>query len=139
MIEIHIDYQGELHCEAVHGPSKARVSTDAPVDNQGKGESFSPTDLLATALGTCMATVMGIAALTKEVSLEGMRVRVEKHMSEDLPRRVSKLAVEIDMPIAEDHSERELLQATALGCPVLQSIHPDIKLPVTWNWSGTMH
>jgi putative redox protein len=136
MIEINIDYRGELHCDAVHGPSAATVSTDAPVDNNGKGESFSPTDLLATALGTCMGTVMGITARRKEIELAGMRIRVEKHMSEDQPRRVSKLVVEIKMPIEEDHPERKLLQATVMGCPVRHSIHPDIEVPIRWIWAG---
>jgi putative redox protein len=139
MIEIRIDYQEELHCEAVHGPSEARVSTDAPVDNQGKGESFSPTDLLATSLGTCMATVMGIAARRKEISLEGMRLKVRKHMSEDQPRRVVKLEVEIHMPIEEDHPERKLLQSTVHGCPVNHSLHPEIEVPVTWHWAEGGH
>jgi putative redox protein len=134
MIEIHIDYRGELHCDALHGPSSAQVGTDAPVDNQGKGTSFSPTDLLATALGTCMATVMGIVARRKEIDLVGMMIRVEKHMSEDKPRRVSKLAVEIRMPINEEHPERKLFQATANGCPVHHSIHPEIEVPIKWVW-----
>lgn len=134
MIEINIDYTGELQCDAWHGPSSSKISTDAPVDNHGRGESFSPTDLLATALGTCMATVMGIAARRKDVELGGMKIRVEKHMSDDQPRRVSKLAVEIHMPIEEDHPERKLFQATVHGCPVNHSLHPDIEVPVTWRW-----
>ncbi len=134
MIEISIDYQGQLHCAATHGPSGTEISTDAPVDNNGRGESFSPTDLVATALGTCMATVMGIAARRKEISLEGMVVRVAKHMSDDTPRRISKLVIEVDMPISEEHPERKLLQSTALGCPVHHSIHPEIEVPITWNW-----
>ncbi|MDE0825239.1 MAG: OsmC family protein [Akkermansiaceae bacterium] len=136
MIEIQIDYRGELHCEAMHGPSTALICTDAPVDNHGKGESFSPTDLLAAALGSCMATVMGIAARRKDVDLKGMRIRVEKYMSDEQPRRVSKLAVKIQMPIEEDHPERKLLQATGHGCPVRHSIHPDIEVPVTWVWAN---
>jgi uncharacterized OsmC-like protein len=134
MIEIQIDYQGELRCEARHGPSSTSLGTDAPVDNEGKGESFSPTDLLATSLGTCMATTMGIAARRKEVDLGGMKIRVEKHMSADQPRRVSKLAVEITMPLSEDHPEGKLFQSTAHGCPVNHSLHPDIEVPIVWNW-----
>lgn len=138
MIEIRIDYQGELHCAAVHGPSAMTLSTDAPVDNQGRGESFSPTDLLATALGTCMATVMGIAARRKEIELQGLAIQVRKHMSEDQPRRVARLEVEIHMPIPESHPERKLLQSTVLGCPVHHSIHPDIEVPITWHWSEAL-
>ena len=135
MIEINIDYKGDLHCEAKHGPSGAVIGTDAPVDNQGRGEDFSPTDLLATALGTCMATVMGIAARRKNIPLEGLRVNVRKHMSEDQPRRIVKLEIALHMPIPEQHPERKLLQSVILGCPVHHSIHPEIEVPVTWFWA----
>lgn len=134
MIEISIDYEGQLHCSAVHGPSGAVLGTDAPIDNNGKGEAFSPTDLVATALGTCMATVMGIAAQRKKIPLEGMKLQVRKHMSEDQPRRIIKLEVEIDVPIAEEHPEKKLLQSVVHACPVHQSIHPEIEVPITWRW-----
>ena len=134
MIEINIDYKGDLHCEAKHGPSGSVIATDAPVDNQGRGEDFSPTDLMATSLGACMATVMGIAARRKEISLEGLRLKVRKHMSEDQPRRIVKLEVGIYMPIPEDHPERKLLQSTVHGCPVHHSIHPEIEVPIRWFW-----
>ena len=81
MVDINVEYQGDLHCRAVHGPSSAVLVSDAPVDNQGRGESFSPTDLVATGLGTCMATVMGILARKHGYALEGMRVHVKKHMT----------------------------------------------------------
>jgi putative redox protein len=135
MIEMTIDYAGQLHCDAKHGPSGAIMSTDAPVDNHGRGESFSPTDLLGTALGTCMATVMGIAADRKEVSLAGMSVRVRKFMSEDLPRRVVRLESEITMPIAADHPAVAVLQATAEGCPVRQSLGSGVECPIVWHWA----
>ncbi|MDQ8190711.1 OsmC family protein [Roseibacillus persicicus] len=134
MVEVSIDYKGDLHCEASHGPSGARVETDAPVDNQGRGESFSPTDLIATALGTCMATIMGITADRKELSLEGLRIQVQKEMSSDLPRRIVRLPVTISVPLAGSHPSRKVLEAAALSCPVMQSIHPDIEVPVTWTW-----
>lgn len=136
MVEIRIDYKGQLRCGAQHMPSQAKFDTDAPVDNNGRGEAFSPTDLVATALGTCMATVMGITAKNKNVELRGMRVAIEKHMSEDLPRRVSRLNVEIFMPISEDHSERRILQGAALSCPVQHSIHPDIQVDISWYWQA---
>jgi len=88
MVEIDIEYEGDLHCRAMHGPSSAVLSTDAPKDNQGKGEAFSPTDLLATALGACMMTVMGIYARTKGVDLKGTHVHVTKEMVADPRRRV---------------------------------------------------
>ena len=134
MIEISIDYQGQLHCSATHGPSGDSLATDAPVDNNGRGETFSPTDLVATSLGACMATVMGIVARQKEISLEGMQLGVHKYMSEDSPRRISKLEVEIDMPIPEDHPECKVLQGAVLGCPVHHSIHPGIEVLLIWRW-----
>lgn len=134
MVEIKLDYQGDLHCVASHGPSGTTLETDAPVDNNGRGESFSPTDLVATALGACMATVMGIVAKRKEIPLEGLKVAVRKHMSADTPRRISRLEVDLDIPLPADHPERRLLEATANGCPVHHSLHPDIEVVLTWTW-----
>jgi uncharacterized OsmC-like protein len=134
MVEIKIDYQGDLHCRAVHGPSGTVLETDAPVDNNGRGESFSPTDLVATALGVCMATVMGIVARRKEIGLEGMKVDVKKHMTTDTPRRIAKLEVDIHVPLPADHPERKLLEAAGHGCPVHQSLHPDVVQEIRWHW-----
>ena len=100
-----------------------------------RGETFSPTDLVATALGTCMATSMGIAAQRKDLSLDGMRLMVRKHIASDQPRRIERLDVEIYMPFPEDHTERKLLQSTVLGCPVQHSIHPDIDVSIRWHWT----
>lgn len=136
MIEVNVTYEGDLRCKAVHGPSGESLHTDAPVDNNGRGESFSPTDLVATALATCMATVIGIIGKRKDIPLAGMKVRVEKHMSADAPRRIVRLPVEIEMPLPPDHPERALLESAARGCPVHQSVHPDIDKPITWNWVG---
>jgi uncharacterized OsmC-like protein len=135
-VSISVEYQGDLRSRAVHGPSQNTLLTDAPVDNHGKGESFSPTDLVATALATCMATVIGIKAQQKELDVTGMRIGVEKHMSTDSPRRIVRLPVTIEIPLAADHPQRPLLEATALSCPVHQSVHPDIDKPVTWHWVG---
>nr|WP_234037885.1 OsmC family protein [Roseibacillus ishigakijimensis] len=110
------------------------MATDAPVDNQGRGEAFSPTDLVATALGTCMATIMGITARRKELSLAGLQIKVAKEMSSDSPRRITRLAVTIAMPLPADHPEARLLINSALTCPVHQSIHPDIEVPIEWRW-----
>ena len=134
MVEIKLDYEGDLHCSAVHGPSGTTLATDAPVDNNGRGESFSPTDLVATALGACMAPGMGIMARRKEISLEGLKVAVRKHMSEDLPRRIAKLEVDLDMPLPADHPERKVFEAAARGCPVHHSLHPDIEVVMLWTW-----
>lgn len=135
-VSISVNYEGSLRCRATHGPSQNQVITDAPVDNHGKGESFSPTDLVATALATCMATVIGIKAQQKGYDIAGMKVSVEKHMSEDSPRRIVRLPIIIEIPLPEDHPDRKLLEATALGCPVHHSVHPDIDKPVTFIWSG---
>jgi putative redox protein len=134
MVEIKIDYQGDLHCSALHVPSGTTLETDAPVDNNGRGESFSPTDLVATGLGVCMATVMGIVAKRKEIPLEGLKVAVRKYMTTDTPRRIAKLEVDLDMPLPGDHPERRLLESTGNGCPVHHSLHPDIEVVLNWRW-----
>ena len=134
MIEIRINYEGELHCSALHVPSGNVIVTDAPVDNNGRGEAFSPTDLVATALGACMATVMGIVAKRKEVELAGMKITVHKEMSTDTPRRIVALPVAITMTIVESHAIAPLLQAAVHACPVHNSIHPDIDVPIVWLW-----
>jgi putative redox protein len=130
MVNISIRYTGDLHCVAVHDPSKSEIATDAPVDNNGKGEAFSPTDLVATALGTCMATVMSIAAQRHQIELNGMTVEITKEMSKDTPRRIVRLASEMRIPLPADHPQRQLLEAAALGCPVHHSLHPDVETRV---------
>ena len=135
-VSITIDYTGGLRCTAIHGPSQTSIITDAPVDNHGKGESFSPTDLVATALASCMATVMNIKAQQKGYDMVGMKVSVEKHMSEDTPRRIVRLPVTIEVPLSPEHPDRKVLEATALACPVFQSLHPDIDKTVTFVWKA---
>lgn len=134
MVEITVKYVGDLSCEAKHGPSGCEVTTDAPVDNQGRGLSFSPTDLVATALASCMATILGIAARREGWALEGMRLRVEKHMAASGPRRIARLPVDIWMPIALPHAQRVEVERLARTCPVHQSVHPDIEIPLTIHW-----
>jgi len=134
MVEILLAYEGDLHCSAVHVPSGTKLVTDAPKDNNGRGESFSPTDLMATALASCMATVMGIVARRKEIALEGMTVTARKYMSEDQPRRISKLELDLRMPLPADHSERKIFESAARGCPVHHSLHPDIEVVLNWFW-----
>lgn len=134
VVEIRIEYQGELHCEATHGPSGCTLTTDAPVDNQGRGESFSPTDLVATALGTCVATIMGIYAQRHDLNLQGMQVRVEKHMSTDQPRRIMRLPVTIEVPIALDERHRRAIETAAGHCPVHQSLRADIEAPLSFAY-----
>lgn len=134
MVKISIDYTGSLHCSATHGPSKAKVETDAPVDNNGKGESFSPTDLVATAFGACMATIMGIVAQKHQVELKGMKIEVIKEMSADSPRRISKITTNFTVPLPKTHPKRELIETAALSCPVHHSIHPEIQRAVNFQW-----
>jgi len=121
-------YEGGLHPQAVHGPSSARLETDAPVDNQGKGEAFSPTDLLATSLASCMLTTMGIVAEREGWSLAGARARVEKHMQLEPRRRVGRLVVDLELPPGLPERAMSRLEQTARGCPVAESIHPDLEV-----------
>jgi len=134
MVEISLVYEGGLHCTARHGPSGSRLDTDAPVDNRGRGETFSPTDLVATALASCMATLVGMLADDRGWNLSGMRLRVEKHMSTDAPRRIVRLPVRLEMPVDLPLADRERVRRAAEGCPVRQSLHPDIDQTLTLSW-----
>lgn len=133
MVVIDLEYQGDLRCDAVH-PSGTHLSTDAPIDNQGKGESFSPSDLVATALGSCMMTIMGIVGRRHQLNLAGLKVRVEKHMINEPVRRIGKLSVTFQMPEGLAADKRQLLQNAAFTCPVHKSLHPDIETPVVFNY-----
>ena len=137
MVQIDIHYDGELRCSAVHGPSKETLSTDAPKDNEGKGESFSPTDLVATALGTCIATTMGIYARRKEIALEGLSITVKKVMSKDAPRRIVCLETQIVMPMESTHSEARILERVAHTCPVHQSLAAEMEKPITFRYTDS--
>ena len=127
-------YLGELRCKASHGPSGVELVTDAPTDNQGRGESFSPTDLVVTALATCKVTTMGIVARRDHVVLDGTKVYAEKHMSTDTPRRIVRIVVRIDFPRGIPLQYREKLEHTARTCPVAKSLHPDVALDVTFSY-----
>jgi putative redox protein len=134
MVKIDAMYQGNLRCKATHEPSSATLLTDAPKDNQGNGEAFSPTDLVATALGTCMLTTMGIAARRLNFDLTGARVSVLKEMIASPTRRIGKLTVEIHAPANATADQRRQLEAAARGCPVYQSTHPEVQMPITISW-----
>ena len=136
MVKITGEYQGDLHCVTRHEPSGNTLPTDAPKDNQGRGEAFSPTDLVATALGTCIATTMAIASRKHGVELRGLRFEVTKEMSVDAPRRIVRLATQIWMPIPETHPAAKSLAAIAHACPVHQSLHPSVERPVTIHWAA---
>ena len=133
-VQIEMTYDGQLRTTAKHGPSGNTLITDAPVDNHGRGESFSPTDLVATALGTCMATVMGILAERHAIDLRGMRVTVRKEMVQTPVRRIGRLTTDIHVPLPADHPHREMLERSVHSCPVHASLHPDVEKPVTFHW-----
>ncbi|HQU41440.1 MAG: osmotically inducible protein OsmC [Planctomycetia bacterium 21-64-5] len=134
MVQIDIAYPGQLRCEATHGPSNTKLATDAPKDNHGKGELFSPTDLVAAALGTCMLTVMGIVAQRHNIPLDGVRASVSKEMAAAPARRIGRLTVEIHVPGELTEEQRKLLEHAAHTCPVHKSLHPEIEVPVTFHW-----
>lgn len=129
-----ITYTGELRTSSIHLKSGMEIITDAPVDNQGKGEAFSPTDLLATSLGNCMLTIVGIAARTHGFSIDGTTAEITKIMGEN-PRRVSEIMVSLQFP-GNDYSdkEKEIIERSARTCPVAHSLHPDIKQNLTFHY-----
>jgi len=134
MVHIKIEYQGDLHCKALHGPSGSGLVTDAPKDNQGRGEAFSPTDLVATALGACMLTIMGIMARTLNVDIAGATAAVDKEMTATLPRKIQRLSVRIHVPQALGSEDKQKLERAAHTCPVHKSLHPDIEIPIEFTW-----
>ena len=134
MVAISIEYLGDLHCKAVHGPSGAALDTDAPKDNHGRGESFSPTDLVATALGSCMLSIMGITAKRLDVDLAGATANVEKDMATDPARRIGQLSVKIRIPGPVSEVNRTKLERAAMACPVHKSLHPDVRMPIEFEW-----
>jgi putative redox protein len=136
MVQIDSTYLGDLLCRAEHAPSGVTLTTDAPEDNHGEGRSFSPTDLVATALGTCIATILGIQADKHDLDLDGIEISVEKEMASD-PRRIDTLRTEVTMPVSLDDGMRERLERAARHCPVDESIHPDINAPITFHWPET--
>ncbi|MFM8733749.1 MAG: OsmC family protein [Pirellulales bacterium] len=136
MVRLTSTYEGGLRCRASHGPSGASLTTDAPVDNHGKGESFSPTDLVATALGACMMTIMGIVAERHAIDLRGMQAETVKEMTKEPPRRIASLRTRLTIPLPADHPQRALLEQAAQTCPVHKSLHPDIDAAIEFVWTG---
>ena len=128
-----VTYLGDLRTSSVHIQSGNTIITDAPIDNHGKGEAFSPTDSVANALATCMFTVMGIKARDLEVDFSGSTAEVTKIMAAD-PRRIIEIQITFQMNFAADDKTRTVLEKTAMTCPVLFSLHPDIKKDVVFNW-----
>jgi uncharacterized OsmC-like protein len=136
MVEISIKYLGDLRCEARHESSGTVITTDAPVDNEGRGESFSPTDLAATSLGACMLTIMGIAARKQGVNLGDTQVKVLKEMTPKPPRRIAKLTVVFTIPLPASHEKRAMLEEAARNCPVHLSLDPGVEQEMRFDWVG---
>lgn len=130
-----IIYNGELRTTATHLRSGTVIETDAPVDNKGKGERFSPTDLVATALGSCMLSIMGIKAMESNWNIEGTKVSILKIMGTE-PRRITGVTIVFDFPAGHNLGEKErtILERAAYNCPVAKSVHPDMVQDVTFNW-----
>ena len=126
-------YQGGLRCKASHGPSGTELETDAPTDNQGKGERFSPTDLVATSLSTCILTIMGIVAERHGWDLKGCEARVEKTMTSEAPRRIAQLTVWVSLPAHLDAQQRAVLQRAGEQCPVKRSLEGAISMELHWS------
>jgi uncharacterized OsmC-like protein len=128
-----VTYLGNLRTECEHLKSGATFITDAPIDNNGKGEAFSPTDTVATGLASCMITMMGIKAGILDVSLDGTTAMVTKTMAAE-PRRISRIDVEIKVPTNLSEKTQKILENTANTCPVLYSLHPDIEKLIVFHW-----
>ena len=134
MVEISTTYQGQLRCSATHGPSGNTLLTDAPKDNMGKGEAFSPTDLVATALATCVLTTMGIVAQRHNLDITGATAKVTKEMVTTPIRRIGRLPVTVKMPKKLSDEDQKRLENAAHTCPVHKSLHTDIEAPITFTW-----
>jgi putative redox protein len=134
MVEITNTYNGQLRTTATHGPSGNSLITDAPKDNMGKGEAFSPTDLVATALTTCILTTMGIVAQRHNLDITGATARVTKEMVTSPIRRIGRLAVTIRMPKRLGDQDQQRLENAAHTCPVKKCLHPDIDAPISFTW-----
>lgn len=128
-----ITYLGDLRTSSIHLQSGTEILSDPPVDNNGKGEAFSPTDLVANALGSCMFTIMGIKARDMNISIEDSTASVTKIMQAE-PRRISAIEIVFDMNFAPDEKTKAILERAAMTCPVFLSLHPEIEKRITFNW-----
>ena len=136
MVQVDVVYRGALRTEATHGPSRSSIFTDAPVDNCGKGELFSPTDLLGAALGSCVLTILGIYAQKHQLCVDGASAVVQKEMTAQPVRRIAKLTTEMRIPLAMESPHREAIERAILSCPVHASLHPEMEKPIHFLWSG---
>lgn len=134
MVEINVSYSGDLHCSATHGPSGTTLETDAPKDNQGRGESFSPTDLVATALATCVLTTMAISARKHGIELAGATCHATKEMTTTMPRKIARLGLTFKLPASVPVDRREALEAVAHACPVHRALKEEVEVPVKFEY-----
>ena len=134
MIKMIVKYEGALRCKVIHEPTGTFFPTDAPLDNNGKGELVSPTDLCAAALGSCMATIIGMQMEKLGFDLAGMRVEVQKEMSKSKPRRIIKLNTEIWLPVKLDDKAKHTIELAAKACPVHHSLGSEIEKPICFHW-----
>lgn len=128
-----VRYLGDLRSSSMHLQSGTEILNDAPVDNHGKGEAFSPTDMVANSLATCMITIMAIKAKDMDIELKGSTAEVTKVMAAE-PRRISEIHIDFNMDIDADDKTKTILERAAMTCPVFYSLHPDIKKEITFNW-----
>lgn len=128
-----VTYLGDLRTSSVHLQSGTEIFSDAPKDNHGKGEAFSPTDLLANALGSCMVSIMAIKSRELNLDLTGSTVDVTKIMQAE-PRKIAKIIIQMNMSISVDKKNKTILERVAMSCPVLLSLNPDIEKEITFNW-----
>lgn len=134
MVKITVTYEGNLRTEAVHVPSGAKLKTDAPKDNYGKGEFFSPTDLLAASLGTCVLTLMAIVAQKHKADLTGLRATVEKEMVGHPSRKVARIVIHVYCPRQFDPELTSKMELAGIECPVHHSLHPDVQQEIIFHW-----
>jgi putative redox protein len=134
MVIVEVVYLGELRTEALHGPSRSIIRTDAPLDNCGKGELFSPTDLVSAALGTCVLTILGIYAAKHGLDVSGASASVEKEMTAVPVRRIAGLTTKLKIPISSNTPHREAIERAILNCPVHASLHPEMEKPILFIW-----
>jgi len=136
MVEIFVEYLGDLHCKVKHGPSGQEFLTDAPLDNEGKAEFISPTDLLATASASCITTIMGIVARNHNIDIVGLKVKATKEMINVPFRRISKLTIDFVFPKELNEKEFQLMSNVVKTCPVTLSLSPDVELEVHFKVPG---
>ena len=133
MTKVKCSYLGDLNCEAIHLQSGSLIKTDAPLDHYGKGESFSPTDLLATSLGTCLLTIMAIKAKSKGLELEGIYLNIEKLMTQNNERKIKKLIIDIFIPESTSNQTINFLKKASEDCPVTRNLSQEIDIKISWH------